>query len=325
MAEESNPDNMNFDPAKAEGAVDGEVISLEDLDKIIETEDPKFSEEMKKIGADADLKKADLEVLNLEETETEGTEKPVEKKSGLRILMARMAPLFQPFTNLRAKFKAKINTLAADSWHWLKKDFPVLLKKFLVDSKVSAKKTAATLGKWKNKYDKLTGRQKTAIYLAIFGAYGLFKLLSLTLGHGWTPNFHDEIVSTLETDASQVKKIEAKKDLVKFYDAFPQPEHFVLLDKIVVNLKASGEHPLPMMAMEVYVEVDSQETAIEIKDREKQVTDVVQRATEEYPYEDVITNAGKVKLKADIRHDVNEILNQGRVNKVFFQNLILKP
>ena len=107
--------------------------------------------------------------------------------------------------------------------------------------------------------------------------------------------------------------------------AFPQQTFTVLLEKIVVNLQRSRRHRNPMGAFKFYVTVDSQETAVEVKDRETEVLDYVQRAVEEMSYEEVNGPGGRTQLKALVRGEINRLLNQGRVQDVFIEIMITKP
>ncbi|MCB0362097.1 MAG: flagellar basal body-associated FliL family protein, partial [Bdellovibrionales bacterium] len=115
------------------------------------------------------------------------------------------------------------------------------------------------------------------------------------------------------------------KDVVLLDDAFPQPHYTVLLNKIVLNLRRTSGHPNPMATFMFYVRVDSTETAIEIKDRQVELLDYVQRALEEMSYEEVNGPGGRLSIKAKTRAEINRVLNQGRVLDVLIEMMITKP
>ena len=80
-----------------------------------------------------------------------------------------------------------------------------------------------------------------------------------------------------------------------------------------------------MGMFEFFVELDSKDTAIEIKSREKELLDILQRTIEGESYNVLQGESGKIRLKSLIRSELNEVLNQGWVKEVYFSNIVLKP
>lgn len=80
-----------------------------------------------------------------------------------------------------------------------------------------------------------------------------------------------------------------------------------------------------MGAFEVVVKVDSRDSAIEVRDREVEFFDLVQRVFEAETYPDLSSKPGKIKLKARLKREMNEILSQGWVQEVSFKTFVLKP
>jgi flagellar FliL protein len=68
--------------------------------------------------------------------------------------------------------------------------------------------------------------------------------------------------------------------------------------------------------------VDSQDTAIEVKDRELEILDIIQRVLENFAYSDVNSMVGKIRMKSAIKDRLNEVLNQGKVFHVYFNTFI---
>ena len=99
----------------------------------------------------------------------------------------------------------------------------------------------------------------------------------------------------------------------------------VLLKKVIVNLKPDDLSTRnPMGLYEVYLGLDSKDTAIEVKDREKEILDLIQRTLENFTYSEVSSIVGKIRMKSAIKERLNEILNQGRVFHVYFNNFVTK-
>ncbi len=112
--------------------------------------------------------------------------------------------------------------------------------------------------------------------------------------------------------------------MILFFGAFPQdPE--IYLNKIKVNLKAGPGHPNPMGAFEIYVQVDSHDTAIELQHRDVEMHDLVQRVIEGTSYTEVVTDLGKNRLKGLIKKEIDHALTQGWVADIHFKTFILKP
>ena len=79
---------------------------------------------------------------------------------------------------------------------------------------------------------------------------------------------------------------------------------------------------LPMGIFEFYLGVDSKDTAVEIRDREHEVIDLVQRTLEGFTYHEVVSYQGKIRMKSRIRDNVNDILNQGQINRVYINRMV---
>ncbi|MCB0386454.1 MAG: flagellar basal body-associated FliL family protein, partial [Bdellovibrionales bacterium] len=153
---------------------------------------------------------------------------------------------------------------------------------------------------------------------------GFTTLIVLNLGGRWLPGLFDDYTRGFDMVADRVEEFD-QKEWQKLDSAFPQPIFTVLLEKIVVNLSRSPGHRNPMGAFKFYVSVDSQETAVEVKDRETEILDYVQRAIEELSYEEVNGYGGRTQIKSLVRAEINRVLNQGRVQDVFIEIMITKP
>lgn len=119
--------------------------------------------------------------------------------------------------------------------------------------------------------------------------------------------------------ASDTKVIRYSNDLLA-------PQHFVLINKIVVNIRPGRlSTNNPMLAFDLYVRTDTDTTAVEIRDREKQIQDHLQRFCEGIVYDHIQTEEGKMSWKNKMKRELNLILTTGKVRDVYFKTLVLKP
>lgn len=312
-----------------DGQDEDNVISLDDLDSLLANEDPVFAENMQKMAEDEDLRKADVEVVDFEETEDSAE---IVRPSTLLERHPRLNQVVRPILQWRQRMGERYRLFIINRQqkiigclHWFKKDFPLFAKEQWQKAVVFYKKTAGYIKSRKDQYKALSKKQKWGIHLSILFAIAVVSLILFTRQASWLPVINEPFYPSLVEFAEKSQTLTGPKDLKSLYRAFPQPEHIVQLNKLVVNLKRENSDSVPMAAMEFYLELDSKETAIEIKDREKQVLDVIQRAVEEFTYSELNSAAGVVKMKSLVRSEVNNLLNQGRVTKVYQKTMILKP
>jgi flagellar basal body-associated protein FliL len=132
-------------------------------------------------------------------------------------------------------------------------------------------------------------------------------------------------LKSLEHHADNVETYETAAGAESFYAAFPQEVHEFLFKKMKVNLRRTSENPNPMGAFEVVVGVDSQDTAVELRDREVEFHDMLQRLFEEELVTELDSETGKKILKGRVRKELNGKLTQGWIKEVHFKSFVLKP
>ena len=160
-------------------------------------------------------------------------------------------------------------------------------------------------------------------FVALIVAIPIF--LKLNLVGVWLPQLFPRIVSDLTLAADRVWEPQVKADWVGLYRAFPQEEIEFLFPKIVVNLRTTSTLRNPMGAFEFYVVMDSQDAALEVQARQRELHDRLQRAIEEQTYADLSSPLGKKLVKDLLRNELNEVLTQGWVKDVLFKTMVLKP
>jgi flagellar basal body-associated protein FliL len=169
-------------------------------------------------------------------------------------------------------------------------------------------------------------QQKIHLFLLILASLGIVVITGRALRGEKLLNFNeDPFLRSWEQVATRVEDLKPDEPFEEFNSPLRNPEYVVLYKKMFVNLKAKGESRNPMAAFEIFIEASSQESAIELKDREDQFKDVIARVFEAMPYDQVATPEGKEKLKLIIRRNLNEVINKGRVRKVYFKTFFYKP
>ncbi len=307
------------------------VFSLEDLDKIIEAEDPNFKNEMaavKEAGAGIE---ANIESLAIEgEDGLDKDELEKENQSPLQKIMTRIkAPWLRLKSHLNLRwlaFKNRAKLFLSTSKAFLRHEFPERLKYYKAQSITGAKTAFMFVKAQIKRFQDLSRMEKWAFFFTMGAAIFSVLFLVKTFTGAWLPRFIDPLPRALHKEAAWYEGFKNRDELQELFSAFPEVEFHVLLNKVVVNLRPdSGSGRNPMGVFELYLGLDSQDTAIEVKDREREILDIVQRAIEKFSYSDVISQVGKIRIKSVVRDRVNEALNQGAVFHVYFNTVITTP
>lgn len=111
-----------------------------------------------------------------------------------------------------------------------------------------------------------------------------------------------------------------------FQDVAPLTDFIVEMEKVVVNIQRSeNSGSNPMATVIVLIECENQETAVEVKDREILIKDVIQRVMEKMSYDRLFSAEGKIEFKDRVRQAINAELTAGKARSVFINLIILKP
>jgi flagellar basal body-associated protein FliL len=294
-------------------------ISLENIDKLLEADDPDFAKSLDEVKAVVPDAEVDIEASTIEDSDVVTTEEKSEKPPGFFKRMAnRLGMAWLSFKN---RLKARLIHFGKESVIFLKtrpKEFAL----FLISSiKVLIKKAAVPLQLFR---DANNGQRLAFTFLTMIAVGAAWVLVNNFKGI-WLPSINEPILGTFESHADWVEEIDAKEPWENFYSAFPQEHHEFLFNKMKVNLRATAENPLPMGAFEIIVDLDSPETSIEVRDRQVEFTDMLQRVLEDETFNDLATELGKTKLKSRVKRELNQKLTQGWVRDVNFKTFVLKP
>jgi flagellar basal body-associated protein FliL len=111
-----------------------------------------------------------------------------------------------------------------------------------------------------------------------------------------------------------------------FYSSPRVKTYSFQLKPIVINLKRKdGSTRNPMGFFEFVLDGSSGDVLVEVKTRETEIIDIVQRVVESMAYEELDSVEGKLKLKETLRKELNKILIEGSLRKVQIQSIIIKP
>lgn len=286
------------DPPIEEGS-----LSFEKLDELIAQEDADFVEKMERLSEEAAADSVHIDMLDLDQ-----------------ILELEQAKSFK--SRLKRGWK-KFNT-----WLML---FMRRLRGFLKVALIEIpgtvlSKSSSNIGKGLDTFFEWPFTKKLATLTVIAGAVGTGYYIYLAATQELFPARTDLFLLNFEEVADQVETYDPATESELFYDSPRSSQNMIVLPRMFVNLKRSvrsGSNP--MGAFEFFVEGDSPEVMIEIKDREYEVRDLFQRTIEEFSFDQLDRNDGKQLLLEKLRREANQVLTRGKVRKIFFKTNIIKP
>ena len=273
-------------------------MSLEDLDKVIAESDPAALQSIEGVRTVAAELTQPIEIFE-SDIDLDDAEK---------------------LKNLQG-FKAKIKLKAALFMAWLKSSAIEGFKKsgtWAVEKKKQAAEAKQKFRHWPTK-SKLLLQAAVLVFIgALVFSYFAFIKKSLF----YKPEL---FMTSLEVIAEKTYEIPTDEPLETFYNSSKIPKNIFSLKKIVVNIRPSeSSGPNPMVAFEFSLEGNSSEVLLEIKDREGEILDQVQRTIEDYTFDDLDDMEGKKMITEKVRTTVNRVLTLGKIRKVYIQGIILK-
>lgn len=323
MADANDKANSNNSSAGPETKVEGGELSLDDLDKVISESDPEFAASMSEVANEK------LEIEIADDSDFEYTfaleERAWAQKTGLagklyKIFpgIARIAYLYNLY---RPKLILKIRSRRESTIAFL-----------LALPQWSKQKIGAISGSIKQGLDVFSNNFRSRSTLGKLGLVGILlgSIASLIgavfLIRGLIPPPPDLFINSLDEWAEHEVIYDRNTEVESFYDSTRAMQNVYALAKVVVNIrpsKSSGENP--MAAMEFIFEGNSSESVIEVKDREPELRDLVQRVLEEMTFDQLASSEGKQQVNDTLRKAVNRVLTQGKIRRVYIKTAIVKP
>lgn len=285
-----------------------------DITNLLAAEDPAFASlmsDLQKQGAQSSTE-VDIDPLDLESI---GKEKPPGR------LRTFFGWLLRPIDKTMGEghtFRSRIASLPGLILSGLR-TFLLLIKSLMVSI---LRKIRETLERFRD----LPGRAKLILIVAIgCGVFAVFILKFTLASRRAFFGFGNPFLHSFAERADATFTFDDRDPIEDFADPLFHPEHVVMMDKFIINLRRVRPDENPMGLFEFYIEASNQDSAVEIKDREGEMRDVIARAIEQTTYKDLVSVEGKEKLKVMLRQALNTILTRGQVRRVYFKSVVLKP
>ncbi|MGE3974911.1 MAG: flagellar basal body-associated protein FliL [Bdellovibrionales bacterium] len=305
-------------PTTNVGTADAASFSFEELDNILKEQDPGFFEDMEGLKKSAppamEINSIQLDTGMLEEDEADEPQAAAPPKPKSKI------GRFVHGTKVRAEKTVDFIFHIGTNAKWVAQKFVGALQSL----GGGLKNGLVSFGTWFQSRTILQQIQ-LLIFIALLVGSSYFVKHVVT-GAPFLKPSPPTFLRSFEPVAGHVETYSSEDEMELFDNPLRQPEYIVLYGKMRVNLKVSSRSsPNPMAAFEVFVEGSSQEAAMELKDRELEMRDVIARVFESLPYDEILEFDGKEKLKLIIRRDINREMTKGRAKKVYFKTLFYKP
>jgi flagellar basal body-associated protein FliL len=295
-----------------------EEIPLEDIDRLLATEDPEFAKSLEEVRAVDSNKEVIIEADAIDEGLV--VDEQIEVKPEGRLARWRHALRMRLMT-MKARAKHRLMSALSASVVFIRTRPKELLLYLIAMARatISSLQVPVKAFRAANRWQRLGALAMILCFVA-----ALWVLLANVKGV-WLPQLNPPILHSFVPLADHLETFDRKDPGQSFYTAFPQERHEFLFPKMKVNLKRTAENPLPMGAFEVIVLLDSSDTAVEVHDREVEFSDLLQRVFEDETFPDLETEIGKNTLKSHLKRELNQKLTQGWVKDVNFKTFILKP
>lgn len=309
-----------------------ETFSLEDLDQILEEEDPGFNASLESIKKDGVQDTSSIEAFSvdsddddsLDQSEIGSTEKDLGWKENFRIKTIHRAKKIKHwYLERKQTVQSRLTLIRTDFKNQFTKFYRHTLPERIKYYRSQAKTLIAKLIHFANVIWEKPRKQKIAAVLVFVCVFFAIYMLAKAFKGEWLPGLQQPIVNSYDDVGKVLGSYKSESDFIPLFEAFPEVEFQVRIQKIVVNLrpdKDSGQRPMGLF--EFYLGVDSRDTAVELRDREKEILDLVQRTVEGFTYSEIMSKPGKARMKSRIKDNLNSNLNQGRVMNVYLNRIV---
>lgn len=319
---DNNPDNPG-PPSE----VKPDEISIEEIDRILQSDDPEFSKDLGEIQAVGVESEVEIESA----VELEDSIPSEEETASSNALLERFPWLEKVSGPLK-----KSRNWAYTRWLKWRNQGLVLFRQTLLVART-----------WPGEFVRYGKSMWSAVRARNAALVALFKAMSLTqkltwagfitltfvtvislwmnFRGVWLPNLYPPVLTDLSTVADRTWEEPTGQKRMALFKAFPQETMQFLFPKLVVNLRRVNTYQNPMGAFEFYVELDSEDSALEVKAREHELHDRLQRALEGQSYNELAGKLGKNRVKDLLRREINAELTQGWVTEVYIKTMVLKP
>lgn len=169
------------------------------------------------------------------------------------------------------------------------------------------------------------------------GKKKLMFFLFLGLGGGISVGFYfvikkqildrqvNPFIGSMTEVANHTFIYDAEAEVEPLFDSTRVRIYAFQLKPMVVNLRRLNPGANPMGVFEFVCEGNSKDVLVEIKLRESEIRDRVQRVVEGFDYETLDTKDGKLMLRESIKKELNSLLLKGELLRIQIKSIIIKP
>lgn len=285
--------------------IDKDAIEL--LEKSIQDNSPEFLKELETIS-EIGSENLDLELVNID------------------LIIEQ-----QEANSLKARAKRTLrlfNQLGLKIFYFVKSSLILLVKEtgphYLKIMLTSLKSIGVGVLDFLLKVKKFSKTQKVVLLIVFNGTGFLIFLLFKILTGGLIPDDDKLFVHTMEELATQkyTYNVDETED---FYNSPRVSQNIMALRRMVVNIQRSKNSGInPMGAFEFFIQGNSSEVMVEIRDREAELIDLLQNEVREFSYDELNTIAGKRNMVDKLIRVINETLTKGKITQIYFKNFVLK-
>ncbi len=310
-------------------AAEEEEISEADLDAAISEADPDFLKSIDALGKDKSLSLS--QIIISDEDQALNEEKDAWAKAGrLARIVFRFFPAIAWISIKAKKLKFVLFSFFRAEWVGAQNFFYFLAtdgkNKVVGRIKLTLNIFFDQINEAQRNFRYLSGKLKSAFFAIVLLLLGTGFFIFRSWTHGVLPTHDGLFLTSLEQIATDVSDYDPASEVEPFYENLRVATNFLLIPKMVVNLRKSqhsGDNP--MAAMEFYVEGITPEALIEIKDRETEIRDRIQRVTEDFTFDQVDSAEGKVLVTEKIKKEINLLLTTGKTKRFWIKTVLVKP
>jgi flagellar basal body-associated protein FliL len=317
---QSNDSNQTIDQ---ENDATAGSVSLEDLDSMILAEDPNFAKELLDVNSIPVDSSIDLDVVDLgDELTPLEVQNPWRHPIGLRKFLVMILPFLPPLWDLKHRFFQRLQLFKTQ----FKNFFLHLGPNLLQGSKSAVQGTGSFFKSRSAAFGALSRGKKFIAFSLILLSAATIAFVYRSYTHGVLPEDQELIMATLEEWSSQSYKYDANTEMDSFYDSPRTIQNIMSLPKMIVNIKPSASSGSnPMAAMEFFLEGLSPEANVEVKDRESEIRDLFQRTMEDMTFDELDSGEGKQLLTERLRQNLNSVLSNGKIRRIYIKEAVIKP
>ncbi len=196
--------------------------------------------------------------------------------------------------------------------------FLVLLKESLSSRKEKMSDNLRTF-----KYS--SGKKKISIVAMIALFIGAAFISYKAVTKGLFPHSEELFISSMK-DWSQESFSFESNETEFLYESTHSSKDIMEISRMVVNIgRSRNSGDSPMAAMDFYIEGSASDVMVEVKDREAEVKDLIQRNIEDLTFDQLASGEGKQLLCEKLRKEVNKILTKGKIRRFYIKTAIVKP